>query len=167
MRRLQPTACVKRGRGRRYGKRRDPREVLTPKEKYAPNFSRVEIAYTAPGRMASADELTRMGLVAEPEPAPTVSNFRITPRDTATKQWPSYERCVQGAPPTRDNTGPDISRADFTWCMTAVDWGWSIEATAAQLMEESSKARENGERYALMTAQNAAAAVERRRRSRA
>ena len=33
-----------------------------------------------------------------------------------------------------------------------------IEATAAQLMDESSKARENGERYALLTAQNAVAA---------
>jgi hypothetical protein len=30
--------------------------------------------------------------------------------------------------------------------------GYSIEATAAQLMEESTKARENGERYAQMTA---------------
>ena len=47
--------------------------------------------------------------------------------------------------------------------MTAIDWGWSIEATAARLMEESSKAQENGEGYALMTAQNAAAAVARRR----
>jgi len=43
--------------------------------------------------------------------------------------------------------------------MTAITWGWSIEDTAAQLMQESSKAQENGERYALITAQNAAAAV--------
>ena len=59
-------------------------------------------------------------------------------------------------------TGPTISRADFTWCMTAIDWGWSIEATAARLMEESAKAQENGEHYALTAAQNAAAAVARR-----
>jgi homoserine acetyltransferase len=51
--------------------------------------------------------------------------------------------------------------------MTAITWGWSIEETAANLLEISTKARENGERYALMTAQNAAAAVERRNRSRA
>ena len=51
--------------------------------------------------------------------------------------------------------------------MTAISWGHGIEDTAARLMEESSKARENGERYALMTAQNAAAAHERRERSRA
>jgi len=25
--------------------------------------------------------------------------------------------------------------ADFAWCMTAIDWGWSIEDTAAKLPE--------------------------------
>lgn len=54
-----------------------------------------------------------------------------------------------------------MSRADFAWCMTELDWGWSTEETAARLMEVSSKARESGERYAALTAQNAAAAVER------
>jgi hypothetical protein len=140
---------------------------LNIKEKYAPNYPRVEITHRAHGRMASEDELTRMGLVAEAEPPPKLSTFRVSPRHTGTKKWPSYERCVQGAPPNRDNTGPDISRADFTWCMTAISWGHGIEAAAVQLMEESPKARENGERYALLTAQNAAAAVERRQRSRA
>jgi hypothetical protein len=51
--------------------------------------------------------------------------------------------------------------ADFTWCKTALDWGWTTQETAARLMEVSAKARENGERYAALTAQNAAAAVER------
>src|SRR6266851_4494357 len=60
-------------------------------------------------------------------------------------------------------SGPDISRADFTWCMTALDWDWSIEEVVERLMTLSSKARENGENYALLTAQNAAAAVQRRR----
>jgi hypothetical protein len=140
---------------------------LNFKEKYAPSFPRVEITHQAPGRMASEEELIRMGLVAEAEPVSKVSTLRVSPGNPATRKWPSYQRCVQGAPENRDKTGPDISRADFTWCMTALSWGFSIEATAAQLMEESSKARENGERYALMTAQNAAAAVERRQRSRA
>jgi hypothetical protein len=57
---------------------------------------------------------------------------------------------------------PDISRADFTFCLLAIDWGWSVEETAARLMLESSKAQENGEAYTLRTARNAAAAVERR-----
>ncbi len=51
--------------------------------------------------------------------------------------------------------------------MTAISWGQGTEATAERLMEESTKARENGERYAQMTAENAAAAVARRERSRA
>jgi len=46
--------------------------------------------------------------------------------------------------------------------MTAIDWGWSVEDTAQRLMQESTKAQENGENYALTTARNAAAAVERR-----
>jgi hypothetical protein len=43
-----------------------------------------------------------------------------------------------------------------------LDWGWSVEAVASRLMEESAKARENGQQYALLTATNAAAAVQRR-----
>lgn len=46
--------------------------------------------------------------------------------------------------------------------MTALDWGYSTDETANQLMQLSSKARENGERYATLTASNAAAAVERK-----
>jgi hypothetical protein len=72
------------------------------------------------------------------------------------------QRCVEHAPPNHGKTGPDISRADFAWCMTALDWRWNIEETAAQLMELSSKTRENGERHGSLTAQNAAAAVERK-----
>ena len=59
--------------------------------------------------------------------------------------------------------GPDISRADFVWCMTAISWGWSVDETAARLMEESLKAKENGEAYATLTTRNAATAVARSR----
>jgi hypothetical protein len=37
-----------------------------------------------------------------------------------------------------------------------------VEETADRLMDESRKAQENGEAYALRTARNAAAAIERR-----
>ncbi len=76
--------------------------------------------------------------------------------------WPNYQRCVDNAPPARGEDHPDISRADFTFCLLAIDWGWSVEETAARLMHESGKARENGEAYAFRTAQNAATALERR-----
>jgi hypothetical protein len=41
--------------------------------------------------------------------------------------------------------------------------GWSVSATVARLLEQSRKAQENGERYALRTAQRAAEAVVRPR----
>ncbi len=102
------------------------------------------------------------GLVAEPE-APRPPRPRV-PHETnqRKRRWPSYQLCVKGAPPIHQGDRPDISKADFTFCMTAIDWGWSVEATAERLLQESTKARENGERYALTTARNAAAAVERR-----
>jgi hypothetical protein len=68
---------------------------------------------------------------------------------------------VDGAPLNSEETGPDISRADFVFCMTAITWGWSVDDTAARLMEESIKAQMNGK--AFLTARNAAVAVERRR----
>ena len=40
-------------------------------------------------------------------------------------------------PRGREGSGPDRSMADFIWCMTAIDWGWSIEDTAGKLPEVS------------------------------
>ena len=105
-------------------------------------------------------------MVAPPEPArqPSVVPLRVSRRHEAAiraRRWRDYQRCVENAPPNHGKTGPDISRADFAWCMTALDWGWNIEETATRLMEVSSKARENGERYVARTAQNAADAMER------
>jgi len=45
--------------------------------------------------------------------------------------------------------------------------GHSIEKVASRLMELSSKAKENGQHYAQLTAENAMAAMERQKRSRA
>lgn len=123
------------------------------KEKYAPEFPTVEIDRANAGNVVTASALELAGLVAPPEPPPV-----FLPRGSR----PSYARCVQNAPPIHHGEKPDISRADFTWAMTAIDWGWSIEDTAKRLLQESAKARENGEGYALATAQNAAAAVARR-----
>src|SRR5271165_5002548 len=137
---------------------------LNFKDKYAPNFPRVTMRQVNRGRVAQAAELERLGLVAEPE---TVAQpLRITPARArpsgSNRKWPSYERCVDGAPLNSEETGPDISRADFVFCMTAIDWGWSVDEAAARLMEESTKAQENGKGYADLTARNAALAVERR-----
>jgi hypothetical protein len=131
------------------------------KEKYAPAFPLVETVHTSPGLVVTRAELEAFGMVAPPEKA-TPAAIPLSRRHTDGRGWPSYQRCVENAPPARGGQRPDISRADFTFCLLAIDWGWSIEGTAARLMQESGKAQENGEAYALRTAQNAAAAIERR-----
>jgi hypothetical protein len=122
--------------------------------------------------VVSAAQLEPLGLVASPEPAKpaTVVPFRVSVRhENAVRalRWPDYQRCLDGAPESKSRPGkPRDSLADFTWCMTALDWGHSIEETANKLMELSAKARENGERYANLTASNAADAVEKKRQGR-
>jgi hypothetical protein len=130
------------------------------KRKYEPNFPMVTILEAVPGRTVTPDQLENLGLVS-PEPEYLPPPARVSP-SRGVKRWPNYRRCLERAPNNRDGNGKDTSRADFVWCMTAIDWGWSIEETAARLMEESRKAQENGEPYALLTARNAAAAVARR-----
>jgi hypothetical protein len=110
--------------------------------------------------------LESRALVAPLETMPfPVSGVSLIPAER--RKWPSYQRCVAHAPPVQGGEPrPDISKADFVWSMTALDWGWSMAATAARLMEESRKAQENGEHYVWLTVQNAATAVARRRGNR-
>jgi hypothetical protein len=133
------------------------------KRRYAPNFPIVEILEATPMRTVTQTELETLGLVAAPD-------ARVTPalgcaaQGRGAKQWPSYERCLHNAPLAHRSDRPDVSRADFTFCLLAIDWGWSVADTSARLLEKSSKARENGEAYARLTAQRAAAAIARRQR---
>jgi len=110
------------------------------KEKYAPNFPYIRFTHIAPGLITTPEQLTRLGLLA-PVEKPHARPSRVSPTRLGNRKWPSYQRCVEGAPPNHGNTGPDISRADFTWCLAALDWSWSVEDVAACLMELSSKAR--------------------------
>jgi hypothetical protein len=140
---------------------------LNFKDKYAPDFPRVVIEKAQRGRKATAAELDQLGLVAAPEPPAPARYSPARPRiEGEPRAWPDYARCVDGAPLNGDKNGPDISRADFLWCKIASQWGWSVDATAARLMELSRKAQErgNGEAYALRTARagDAAAAKDRR-----
>src|SRR5262249_30701228 len=120
---------------------------------------RVGTAYVNPGKFVTPDELETAGLLAPPE--------WVMPRVEAgparqPRGWPSYRRCLENAPPTRGGDRRDVSKADFTFCLIAIDWGWDTEEAADRLMQESRKAQENGQAYALRTAQAAAQAVERR-----
>jgi hypothetical protein len=135
---------------------------LNFKHKYAPNFPRVQIVHRSPGLIADKEILSRFVPTSDTGRKQEAS-ARVSRRHSGARRWPSYRRCIEGAPPARGDPRPDVSRADFTWCMTAIDWGWSIEETASRLMEESAKACENGERYARLTSRRAAAAIDRRR----
>ncbi|HWG46126.1 MAG TPA: DNA-primase RepB domain-containing protein [Gemmataceae bacterium] len=134
---------------------------LNFKAKYAPAFPCVETAHTSPAKVVTREDLEALDIVAplEKTASPPIPDTRRRP---SARGWPNYQRCVENAPPARNGDRPDISRADFTFCLLALDWGWSIEETAARLMQESGKAQENGEAYAFRTARNAAAAIERR-----
>jgi len=135
---------------------------LNFKEKYAPNYPSVETVFANPGRQVTQSDLEVLGLVAPRERAGPVA-ARMPRRRPGAKGWPNYQRCVENAPQARAGGRPDISRADFTFCLLAIDWGWSVEETSARLLQESGKAQEEGEAYASRTARNAAAAIEQRR----
>ena len=91
-----------------------------------------------------------------PAPAkPEASPLRCSERPHRLA-WPSYERCLEEA----ESRGRKRSSADFTFCCIAIDhFKRTPEETAAKLLDVSSKARENGEAYALDQAMSAAAKV--------
>jgi hypothetical protein len=140
------------------------------KVKYAPAFPTVTIEETHPGRVMTPEQLQTMGLLAKSEEVkPQPLKFtRKSRRDTGkSRQWPSYEMSLAGAPQGHD--GPDRSRADFWWCYLALQRGWSQEDTEAKLLEVSEKARERARGgdsgYVHVTVTNARAWLERGRQS--
>jgi len=135
---------------------------LNFKEKHSPAFPRVETVHVSPGLVVTKAQLQALGAVAPPEMT-TPAIIRTPLRKPNARGWPSYQRCLESAP-KREGGRHDRSRADFTFCFLALDFGWNVEETAARLMQESAKAQENGEAYALRTARAAAAALERRGR---
>ena len=131
--------------------------TLNYKRKYAPSFPMVAIDEAHPGRIVTRAELEGRGLAAPapPKPEAPASPLRCSDRPRR-PAWPSYERCLEEA----SNRGRKRSSADFTFCCIAIDhFKRTPEDTAAKLLEVSSKARENGEAYALDQAMSAAAKV--------
>ena len=143
------------------------------KRKSEPDFPTVQILEAHPGPIVTKEQLQARGLVTAAETESVAGGLSLKPRPTGPSQyrsrtagkWPDYAMSPGGAPPNRDNTGPDRSMADFSLCMTAIDWGWTIEETAVKLLEVSERAdqrnRLGDEDHALIRAQNAAATVER------
>jgi hypothetical protein len=135
---------------------------LNFKEKHAPHYPRVETVHANPGKVATRSELEALGIVAPAERMAQAAT-RTPRRRLGPRGWPDYQRCVDHAPPARGEDRPDVSRADFTFCLLAIDWGWGVEETADRLREVSAKARQNGWAYALRTALAAEAVIEQRR----
>lgn len=122
------------------------------KARYAPDFPCVENVHLALGQMADRAWLERAGLLAERKPAPLRLPSRFVGGAEGRRTFPDYGRCLEGAPLNHAGTAPDRSRADFLFCLLALDAGFSVEETAARLMEVSAKAQSNGGRYAHRTA---------------
>jgi hypothetical protein len=91
------------------------------KRKYAPSFPTVQILEATPRRTVTQAELEALGLLGAPDPMP-VRPLRRAGQGRGAKQWPSYERCLQNVPPAHHSDRPDVSRADFTFCLLAIDW---------------------------------------------
>jgi hypothetical protein len=125
------------------------------KEKYASAFPIVAITHAMPGRVMTEESLAQLELIAEPEPMKqwTPPRTSYDPR----RIWPSYEKCLAGAPLNSAGTGPDRSKADFTFAKFSAQRGFTVEEIAAELPNVSTRARErlrNDPGYIKVTAQN-------------
>jgi len=130
------------------------------KSKYAPNYPRVRLNSIAPQHAVTVAGLNRAGLIAPEEHMPSAARHAQTHRrGHRLLVWPSYARCLADAPGAKNHEGNDRSAADFNFCLISIDRGWSVEATANQLMAESEKAKSTGYSYALFTAKRAASVV--------
>ena len=131
---------------------------------YEAAFPTVTLLSAFPGRVVTPERIEQLGLLAPPDPVRTTPPLRVPP--SGGRSWPDYQLCLANAPLNHGKTGPDISRADFFWCLLAAQRGWGIEDVAERLMQLSSKAAKNGETYARQTAEHAASAFNRHHRGR-
>jgi hypothetical protein len=129
------------------------------KAKYAPDYPAVRLQSITPQRTLTLRELDLADLIAPDEVTPSARPAPGIRRNHRFLGWPSYGRCLADAPEAKNHDGKDRSAADFEFCLISIDRGWSVEATASQLMRESEKAKMIGHRYALVTAKRAAAIV--------
>jgi hypothetical protein len=133
--------------------------------KYHPDFPRVRIKESVPCHTVTVEQLESLGLVTPPEPMPEpLTLFRASSsKSQPPRIWSSYRQALERAPLARNHRGRDRSMADVTWCMTAIDLGFSAEAVAERLLEESEKPRIKGRGYARQTARDAQSEVEKNR----
>src|SRR5262249_43954259 len=71
---------------------------LNFKERYAPTFPRVETVQASAGKVVTRAELEALGVVSPAEQA-TPAQASASRHRPASRGWPSYQRCVENAPP--------------------------------------------------------------------
>ena len=105
----------------------------------------MKIRQAQPAGWRKTAELERLGLSQSRKILR--SRFACAPARASpgsNRKWPSYEVPRRRATKPKHGRRNRQSIADFTWCMIAADWGWSIDEIADRLLEESAKARDNG-----------------------
>ena len=129
------------------------------KKEYAPDFPAVRLIESRPGRTTTAAELQADGLLIEaptttttPPRAPSLPRFQ-------SQTFPDYGRCLNDAPERNRGEGKDISRADWQFSLIAADRGFTADQIAAELMNASEKAKQDGIKYAERTARRAVESV--------
>jgi hypothetical protein len=134
-----------------------------PEKTGRPHYPRVTIKEARHGRMTSAAELEQLGLVAPKQEFAPVSPARF--EADRLRIWPDWQKCVDSAPLKKDGSGPDLSIADFRYCMLCNTWGFEEKDIIEELLQVSEHARrpENDRPYAVRTAAKAVAWVEQRR----
>jgi hypothetical protein len=129
---------------------------LNFKLKYAPNFPRVRITKVNAGYMTTTSALEKAGLMMRVEETKPPARKKCYKSSV----WPSYEKCLAGAPLTEKGDRPDISRVDYLWCRIAYQWGRSREEIAQELSKLSDCARIDGAGYVKRTVNRAADRVD-------
>jgi hypothetical protein len=125
---------------------------------YKANFPTVAIEEAHPGRIVTREQLESMGLPekARQKPQPPASPLRCSNDRPRRLAWPDWNRCLE----EMLARGMKRSAADFYFACIAIDrFKRTPEEAADKLMEESSKARENGYDYAIGQAERAAEKV--------
>ncbi len=120
------------------------------KEKHAPHgqqYPVVRLCRAAP-RTTTVTALEELGLPPAIQVQRPPGATMQPPQSPA--RFPDYQKCLDNAPAAQNHKGPDRSKADFTWARTALQWGHTPEATAAELAQISAKAkqRQNPTKYA-------------------
>ena len=124
------------------------------KLEHAPDFPTVRLIESQAGRITTLAELQAAGMLKErEEPRSTAPR---THRRFKRRTWPDYARCLRDAPARSRDEEKDISRADWQFALLAADRGFTAEEITAELMRLSDKAKREGRKYAMRTAQRAA-----------